>query len=147
MTLIDELREEARGEIEATKGYRNLASRLRAAGHYSEGNLVDSVADDEDRHANLLMTLANSIMAKQEPEEIKLGEEMIEIPLGRSFPETYGDWVNLAEDIKDKYPDDPVMRASVNYQLGYIAEEDEYPEEAQEAKRWLTKQAGKLQIE
>lgn len=72
----------------------------------------------------------------------------------RPFPKTYGDWVNLAEDIKAKYPDDPVMRASVNFQLLQISHEtEEIPEEreerfraAQEAKRWMTEQAGELGI-
>lgn len=85
---------------------------------------------------------------KIETEEFPLmGEER---PALRPFPETYGDWVNLAEDLKSKYPDDPVMRASINYQLQHVMyEEEERPEDreerqraAQEAKRWLTERTG-----
>ncbi len=62
--------------------------------------------------------------------------------VGRPFPETYGDWVNLAEDIKAKLPDDPATRACVNFQLQHIAER----EDEDEAKRWLVNKAGKLGI-
>lgn len=143
MTLEEELREEARGELRAAVGYRDLATRLRIAGHHSEGNLVDSIADEEDKHANLLMTLANSIMAKQEPEVLELGEKMVEIPLGRPFPQTYGDWVNLAMDIKEKYPGDAFTRAWTNKALQHIADEDEL---ADESKRWLMNKASELGI-
>jgi len=92
---------------------------------------------------------------------IVMSGEMVEAPLTpslglashtgarevRPFPQTYGDWVNLAEDIKAKYYfDDPASRAAVNYQLRYIGEETEYPTEAREAKRWLVEKAGELGI-
>lgn len=60
---------------------------------------------------------------------------------GRLFPQTYSDWVNLAEDIKDKYPDDPVMRASVNYQLDIVLRAEGGEDVA---KRWLAERAGEL---
>jgi len=71
--------------------------------------------------------------------------------LHRPFPETYGDWVNLAEDIKTRYADDPVDRAAVNYNLKVIAEEDGVTpmveqSEVDDAKRWLIQKAGELGI-
>ncbi len=147
MALVDELREESQGELRAAISYRDLAIRLRIAGHYSEGNLVDSIADDEDKHANLLMTMADSIVAKQEPEEIKLSGEMIEVPLGRPVPQTYGDWVNLGMDIKEKAGiDDFKTTAEVNEHLYHIYKEEEDPATAQVSKMWLTRKAGELGI-
>lgn len=166
MTLYEELLNEAEGEIRARDGYRKLADKLRVAGHPSEGNLADHIADEEDSHANLLMTMANSIRAKEgmeggtfgrvpEPsltdeidkayEHAKRTGEVTVSPFSeqRPFPQTYGDWVDLAEDIKAKCPNDPVMRADVNYQLQHISENTD---SSDEAKRWLTTEAGKLGI-
>lgn len=93
--------------------------------------------------------------ARERAEEVL---ERISEPLGieqiRLFPKTYGDWVNLAEDIKGKYPDDPIMKATVNFSLQQVALEDEEPteareerlKEAQEGKRWLMQKAGELDI-
>ncbi len=103
-----------------------------------------------------------------EPEELVLGEEMVEIPIGgekpsgrtwpaelawreksgfgelhRPFPETYGDWVNLAENIKEKMP--PESWNVVNDLLHVISQEE--GPVAEEAKRWLMKKAGELRIE
>jgi len=77
-------------------------------------------------------------------------EEQQERP-SRPSPKTYGDWVDLAENIKERYPGDPVMRASVSYQLGIIARAEAVEpvvEEAEieEAKRWLARKAGELDI-
>ncbi len=58
----------------------------------------------------------------------------------RPFPETYGDWVSLAEDIKAKDPD---LSYLVNNHLLQISGNTD---EAEEAKRWLTRKAGKLGI-
>ena len=64
----------------------------------------------------------------------------------RSFPRTYMDWIDLAEGMKAKYPDGSAMRDYVNFQMGHIAREVEYPAEAQEAKRWFVEKAGELGI-
>jgi len=58
----------------------------------------------------------------------------------RLFPTTYGDWVTLAEDIKTA---DPSLIYRVNYNLGLI--QRELPG-ADDAKRWLTRKAGELNI-
>lgn len=100
-----------------------------------------------------LMQLARDAGCASVRERAEEVLERISEPLtpGRPFPQTYSDWVNLAEDIKEKYPDDPVMRASVNFSLQQIAEEEQYqrpPDEqaeaaraANEAKRWFVERA------
>lgn len=77
----------------------------------------------------------------EEPEVLRLGEEMIEVPLGRPFPKTFGDWVDLAEAIKEK---DQSLSPDVNENLGYIFTED--PAQSEDAKRWLVGKAGELGI-
>lgn len=86
---------------------------------------------------------------------IIMSDKMVEVKIGekkpRLFPETYGDWVNLAADIKDRYPDDPVMRATANAALAGILAEEQCsagwsPEDAVEGRRWLTAKAGELGI-
>lgn len=60
----------------------------------------------------------------------------------RLFPQTYGDWVNLAEDIKDKV--DTPEYAEINSKLGIIGGFEEG--DAEEAKRWLIEKARELGI-
>lgn len=59
----------------------------------------------------------------------------------RPFPETFGDWVDLAEDIKEKRPD---LAPDVNENLGYIFTED--PAQSENAKHWLWVKAGEIGI-
>ena len=73
----------------------------------------------------------------KEREEIKMGGRMIEVTLGR-FPTVYGDWVNLAEDIKDKRPD---LATEVNTSLNYIMRHD-----SEMAKQQLEKIAKEIGI-
>ena len=71
----------------------------------------------------------------------------IESLQGRPFPQTYGDWVSLAEDIKGRCQGEPATIATVNYQLNTIlgAEQGtETPGAAEEAKRWLVNKAAEL---
>ena len=147
--MIARIEADIEDEIKARDSYRGLAGRLRAGDYVVEARQVSTIADVEDEHANILMTVLRFI--KEKPEEIKMSGKMIEVPLERPFPKAYGDWVNVAENIKERYPDDPVMRASVNYQLGIIArEEDVTPvvevKEVEEARRWLMLKAGELGI-
>lgn len=220
MPLEGELVNKSLEERRSRDEYRELAAKLRAQGYLSEGNLVDAIADDENKHSSVLMTLVGSIEGKKGVDEAARREEegpfhwnitdqdtlkvsksptgyrrvidaeegarsfivsdldpvggkykvevfdrygnvvktFLPVPYGppeeRPFPKTYGDWVSLAEDIKTKYPDDPVMRASVNHQLHQIMREtEEVPGEgeervraAQEARRWMTEKAGELGI-
>jgi len=62
----------------------------------------------------------------------------------RLFPQTYGDWINLAEDIKKHYPPGSMDVDETNFELGVIGGlEEENPEDA---KRWLMEKARKLGI-
>ena len=60
--------------------------------------------------------------------------------LPRLFPKTYGDWVDLAIDIKER---DPGLSDEVNKALDEIQKESF---EAHNAKRWLAKKAWDLGI-
>lgn len=90
-----------------------------------------------------LMELAS----EAESDVIKLSGRMIEVPLEkrkpteRPFPQTYGDWVNVAEDVKSKMPRDAWH--IVNELLQAISEGGPV---AEEAKRWLMQKAGELGV-
>lgn len=58
----------------------------------------------------------------------------------RPFPQTYGDWVDLAEDIKAKDPDSAPI---VNDRLNVVCFESG---DIDSAKRWLVQKAGELGI-
>lgn len=74
-------------------------------------------------------------------------ERFHELESSRLFPQTYGDWVSLGMDIKEKAGiDDYETTAEVNRQLNHIYEEEQDPKIAQEAKRALTELAGKFGI-
>ena len=66
----------------------------------------------------------------------------------RPVPQTYGDWVNLGVDIKEKVGiDDFFTTGQVNTHLGHIYREEELdPEAVRESKMWLTRKAGELGI-
>lgn len=68
------------------------------------------------------------------PAEKLPAEQPEHIAPDRLLPKTYGDWVDLAEDIKEKYLGDASTRESANKALQHIADEDEL---ADESKRWL----------
>jgi len=168
MSLVGDIGVEVKDEIKANQSYRSLASRLRMAGYHNEGAIVDSIADDEERHANLLMTIANFIQSREPSTGIELSKypqrseptltdeirEAYERAKGtgkvtvspfsehRPFPKTYGDWVDLAESIKDK-ADIPVY-TETSYKLGIIL--GNIDGDAEDAKRWLIKKAGELGI-
>ncbi len=146
MTLDEELMQRARDEIRDRDNYHELAERLKAAGLPGGADTVESIASDENRHADRLMEISNSVLAKGVtpfPDRGLITDTGFASNHDRLFPQNYGDWVNLAEAIKERYPDDPVMRASVNYQLQQVAEESV---EAAEARRWLAEKAGELGI-
>jgi len=116
--------------------------------------ILRGIAADEDRHYRLIKYQIE--VSQMSAPERKAHEEQMEYLLGhrhpsqvsltptdRPFPQTYGDWVNLAEDIKAKYQDDPVMIAAANTQLREIAQETG---SAEEAKRWLVGKANELGI-
>jgi len=82
------------------------------------------------------------------PEELRLGEEVIEVPLGRPVPQTYGDWNDLGTDIKEKAGiDDFKTLADVNEHLYHIWRKDVDPATAQVSQRWLANKARQMGID
>lgn len=71
------------------------------------------------------------------------GEKLGSGELHKPFPITYGDWVNLAEDIKASRPDDAQLWSTVNDRLNAILYETG---NIDTAKRWLVEKAGELGI-
>ena len=90
--------------------------------------------------ANTLTAISAELgfgMFREEP----LGADGVSEQLpGYPSPRVYGDWVNLAEDIKAR---DPSLASKVNYNLGLILHDLPGSENA---KRWLTRKAGELGI-
>ena len=78
-----------------------------------------------------------------EPSIIMSGE-MVEVDVSkqptRPFPETYGDWVNLSEDIKKA---DPESIHTVNEKMTTILHNIG---DVDGAKRWLAEKAGELDV-
>lgn len=120
--------------------------------HFGDDHLVIKVFDkNPDERAGLTYEPEHTESYWIEGVGRKVVDYLSSSQLSRPFPQTYGDWVSLAEDIKAKYADDPVGRASVNYNLNIIAREGKtvpMEEEADidEAKRWLVEIAGELGI-
>ncbi len=135
MPTEDELREAAEEEERTQSRYSNMSMEAEMMGKRDMALMMSSMASDEGRHAAMM----RSMMGHQ-VEEIKLSGKMMEIPLDRPVPQVYGDWVNLAEDMKTK---DPNLASKVNYNLGLI--QRDLPG-ADEAKRWLTQKASELGI-
>jgi len=148
MDLMEDIRFYIKDEKEANETYSRMANDADNAGMHDTARILRGMAADELRHKEMLegMYYKPEFGPAREPvvEEIKLGGKMIEVPLGRPFPQTYMDWVNLAEDIKDRVGEDLPDYYEANRQLGIISTlEEGNPEEA---KRWLTEKAGELGI-
>lgn len=110
-----------------------------------------ALAADEDSHHNMithLLTIASVSYDVITQAERKMGI----LPSGkRRFPQTYGEWVDIAEELKTKYSDDFVGVATVNFNLSIIAQEGEVTpvvseSDVDDAKRWLIQKAGELGI-
>ena len=124
--------------------FKMMAMHEEMMGNPMMANMMKGMADDEDKHIKMMQSMmSGGMMGGTASEEIKLGGHMMKIPLGHQFPQAYGDWVDLAENIKEKSPNDPVMITDVNYYLQHIARGTE---KADEAKRWLMQKAGELGI-
>lgn len=184
MVLEDKLKEAIEEEEQAYLDYMEMAYDAKQLGMHDVSGMLKDIADDEERHAELIRRMHKSMVSEREkPEEIKLGGmyvcaycgeeikegiahycpgadaereargeielsgEMIEVPIGRSFPETYSRWVEIGMDIKEKAGiDDYATTAQVNEHLYHICKEEEDPVQAQEAKRALTRLAGKFGV-
>ena len=162
MALEDDIRKAEEEEIKSQEKYMMMAHEAEQAGLHNMAGMMKEMANDEGRHAQMMRSmvgfgakeeggmimgeLGREMMSQEEAKRLGMGE-MHKRMMGsgessRPFPETYGDWVSLAEDIKAKMP--PESWGVVNGLLLIIS--DEVPE-AQEAKRWLVNKAGELGIE
>ena len=160
MGIITEtdLKQSMEEEADAVKAYKKRAWLARSRGDEVSARLWEHIAEEENGHYNEFKDRL-AVLGQSEHEPLYVGYVGMETtgyPPGpavhkRSFPQTYGDWVDLAESIKTRYTDDPVGRAVVNYSLGIIAREGETMPvleegEVDDAKRWLTEEAGRLGI-
>lgn len=150
--LLDEAinDESSAGEI-----YRYMANISPNA---ETANILRAIAADEDRHYNLIRRLASQeeqITGSWLPGGGRPGGPRLAAfttsggaappspTTPRLFPKTYGDWVNIAEDIKEKLKGDMEAITYVNHLLQDISGNTP---QSEEAKRWLTKKAGELGV-
>lgn len=148
MALEDEIKEAEKEEMHSQEKYGMMAMDAERMGMSDMARMMREMASDEGRHAAMMRRMHGGMVGGKKTYQQIAEEQHYGMPYGympkgdRPFPKTYGDWVNLAEDIKERYPDDPVTRAAVNFQLQRIAER----EDEDEAKRWLMQEAGRLGI-
>ena len=139
---------------ESTAGdmYRYMANISPNA---DAAEILRNIAADEDRHYRLVKYQYD--MLQMNSVERKAHEEQMEYLLGhrhpsqvgltltnRPFPQTYGDWVDLAESMKSAAPNDLQLAVRVNENLEFIATDD--PVHSEASKRWLMQKAGELGI-
>ncbi len=158
MSLEDEIKKAEEEEEQSYLHYMRMSHDAEGMGMHDMAGMMKDMAEDEHRHAEMMRGMPGLMRRMTGGEKsYQLAPEPVYqegLYPHRAFPQTYMDWIGLAEDIKDRYPDDPVMRATVNFSLAQVAEETEEPIEAreerqkaaQEGKRWLTEKAGELGI-
>lgn len=141
MSLKEELEEAFVEEGKAWWKYSDMARKAYDAGQPSFAVDLERIATDEYQHANMLRRMIASMETEPEPSRSSMAIlDRSYLDEGRIFPKSYGDWITLAEDIKTA---DPSLTSMVNYELGLI--QQELPG-ADDAKRWLTRKAGELNI-
>ena len=155
MTSMDDMHRMMHGEQESHDEYMRRAMAARDEGNWEMGSMFEMMARDESQH---MMNMGNMV-ERMGGEKAPLYPSMPTSLLGgagmpthipgtggkRQVPTTYGEWTELAEDIKDRYPLDSPERAEVNFQLGILLElEEGRPDDA---KRWLVGKAGELGIQ
>lgn len=178
-SVIEALQSSMQEEASAANWYRRRAAYAREHGDYESASLWEHIASEEAGHYRefkqrmmalpeyrayehrMEYLLGHIHPSQYHPEQFeehhvrwqdRLEQQLEEEAGKRPFPQTYMDWVKLAEDIKQRYPNDPVMLATVNFNLGILAKEDQQipavePGDVDDAKRWLTKRAGELGIQ
>jgi len=137
MNLRDKLRAAVTEEYADAQKYNSWVDEADRAGLTEVADALRLIVADETRHRHELKELS---MLCPETEEIQLSGEMVEVKLERPVPQTYGDWVDLAEDIKEKDPGAAVKASNALYDIG---EENEH---ADRQKQWLLRKAGELGI-
>lgn len=164
MGLMDEIKHYIKDEEDANATYSRMANDADNAGMHDTARILRGIAADELRHKEMLEGMyyrpefgpTTTIRETVLPGLERLREIHTELPRGgsitgisgfmptespRPFPKTYGDWVNLAEDIKVKTT---LYNQSVNSKLGIIGGLEEG--DVDDAKRWLVGKARELSI-
>ena len=129
MALEDDIKKAEEEEIRSQKMYDMMAMDAEAMGMRDMAGMMRGMASDERKHAQMMGEMHKRMMGSGIPD--------------RPVPQTYMDWVDLAEDIKQKMP--PESWYIINNLLLVISQEEEGPV-AEEAKRWLVTKAGELGI-
>ncbi len=164
MTLEDDIKKAVEEEEQSRDKYSIMAIEAETMGLHNMVGMMREMSNDEAKHIFMMRKMmsgmmgralrvremerenpGNPMMSQEEAEKLGMGE-MHKRMMGsgvssRPFPETYGDWVSLAEDIKAKMPQE--KWGIVNSTLQLISEE--HPNSG-EAKRWLVEKAGELGI-
>ncbi len=151
MALEDDIKKAEKEEMQSQEKYGMMAMDAERMGLMNMAGMMREMAADESRHAQMMHSMigfgnpGSQMMSQEEAEKLGMGEmhkRMTGGASGRPFPQTYMDWVDLADDIKQKMP--PESWYLVNETLQIIS--DKEGPVAEEAKRWLTKKAGELGI-
>ncbi len=165
MTLVDDMGMAETEEMQSQSRYNMMAMDAETVGMHGMAKIMRDMAGDEGRHAQLMrmmhgrmmsgMDMGNPdgwMMSQEEADRLGMGEMHRRMTGGggapdRPVPQTYGDWVNLGMDIKEKAGiNDFKTTAEVNEHLYRIYKEEEEPETAQVSKMWLTRKAGELGV-
>lgn len=160
MNVENDLRQSMEEELSAARAYRDRAYLAYKGGDDVSAKLWSHIAEEEDGHYNEFKdrlsaiheeaSAALAIEAFQRLVSADLEKNIPRVAGKRSFPQTYGDWVDLAEDIKAKDPS-PETSSQANMMLNTIISEArepgrEPPGDVDTAKRWLVQKADELGI-
>lgn len=155
MAFADDLEAQVRDEQDAYYTYLRMAMEADKLGRHELAIRLRGIANDEERHYNALsaeflpeerpapLLNAEELRGRQARERAEEFLERVSQPLTlehRPYPQTYGDWVNLAEDIKIRDPD---SAPTVNDRLNVICFEEG---DVDAAKHWLVDKAHELGI-
>ncbi len=140
--LTKKIVEQVEDEDKAFRLYTEMAADANQLGLYGIANDLTEIANQEYYHREVLLGALSDLKTFRLS---GTGTPPIEEqPPGRLAPKTYGDWVDLAEDIKEKVGEGSPDYYEATHQLGIISELEEGS--PGEAKRWLTRKAGDLGI-
>ena len=171
MSIQSDLDHSMNDEISASITYRKRAEFARSRGDEVSAKLWEHIAEEEDGHYNEFKDRLTTIRDKEsifmetapplEPlyRRTTFGKFFpapadyttpgdIEYPPQRAprpYPQTYGDWVSLAEDIKSREKDQTVW-LNVNVALNTIGDEMADAHNVIMAKQYITQKAGELGI-
>jgi rubrerythrin len=135
-------------EEKAYQAYKRMFDEAKDLREYKVADIIEEIYKDEEDHKQKLEKILRDLQAvpgsegRAWPEELAWREKSGFGELHRPFPETYGDWVNLAQDIKANSVE--AGWDIVNFYLNIVLGNDEG--DVDDAKRWLVNKAGELGI-